>query len=314
MKLLPIIITFFISHYSTAQADYFEYYQQVNKAKLLAAENQNDEAARLYKTTFEKFPFRFARDCVNAVEISSVTPNDSATAYFMAAALKQGIPLAYFAQSPKLANFRATENWKELSDKAASFRQTYEASINPEIRDEINSMFAADQAIRKRFYHWSNYWQRPFLGAKWKRLNTQQVERMMQITEEYGFPGEKLIGIDLPEHHEKIEAHQFSAGMPIILFIHHYSQPNASFDSTLVEEVKKGNLNNEHFATICDYEAHFGKNRYPNFGYYGLRLWPKNMSKSAFDAQRKKIQLLTDAELKKLDSIVVITKFWKNLK
>lgn len=314
MKFLLLIIAIILSQHSIAQANYFEYYQEINKGRLLATDGEYEKATQTYKSIFENFPFRFARDCVNAVEISSLTAIDSATAYFIGCALKQGIPFAYFRDNPKLEAFRTTERWEKLKTKAKGFHQAYEASLNKDIRNEINAMFAADQAIRKRFYHWSNFWRRPFLGAKWERLNAQQVERMMEITKEHGFPGEMLIGIDLPEHHEKIEAHQFSAGLPIILFVHHYSQPNVSFDSTLYKEVKSGNLNNEHFASICDYEAYFGKNRYPNFGYYGLRHWPKNEERSAFDSKRKGIQLPTHAQFKKLNKCAVMTGFWKGLK
>lgn len=98
----------------------------------------------------------------------------------------------------------------------------------------------------------------------------KQVHRLIEITREKGFPGEGLIGIDQPEYHEKIVGNEYSAGMPIIILLHHYSSPNPSFDSLLFGQIGKGYLYNEHFATICDFEAHFGKNKYSNFGYYGF--------------------------------------------
>ena len=41
---------------------------------------------------------------------------------------------------------------------------------------------------------------------------------------------------------KKLNDDEYSAGMSIIIFIHHYSQPNVSFDSLLIEQVLLGNF------------------------------------------------------------------------
>lgn len=313
MKHLLSIIFLFTLQYSSAQ-NYLNYYAQVNRAKLLAADANYQESALLYKKTFEAYDFVFARDCINAFEISSLTSLDSLTFYFIKSALKSGVTVSYFLKNPTLASFRSTQYWNEVAKDSATFRNEYESSIDIELRDEINQMFREDQEIREKYYHWSNLLFRPMIGNKWRKLNQAQVIRIVEITQKQGFPGERLIGIDLPKYHEKISANQFSAGMPIIIFVHHYSQPNASFDSLLQAEVFNGNLYNEHFATICDFEAAFGKNKFSCFGYYGLRHKPKNYQPDEFIEKRKGIGLLTNSEIQKLNSSNKMTKFWNSLK
>ncbi|NEN22375.1 hypothetical protein G3O08_02520 [Cryomorpha ignava] len=118
----------------------------------------------------------------------------------------------------------------------------------------------------------------------------------------------------MPEYHQKISHTQFSAGMPIIILVHHYSQPNISHDSLLYAEVFTGNLYNEHFATICDFGAAFGKNKFSGYGYYGLRQKPKNYKPDEFSEKRERIGLLSNSEIQKLNQSNIQTKFWNRLK
>lgn len=294
--------------------NYLGYYTQINKAKLLAVDSNYQESVLLYKKTFEDYDFEFARDCINALEISSLITQDSLTSYFMKCALKRGVPISYFNKNQKLADFRSTPYWDSIVKDSTTLRKDYQSKINNEIRDEINQIFQEDQRIRKQFYHWSNFLFRPFLAHKWKKLNRKHVMQIIEITEKYGFPGERLIGIDLPEHHEKIGYDQFSTGMPIVILVHHYSQANESYDSLLCNEVFNGNLYNEHFVTICDFEAEFGRGKYTNYGYYGLRHQPKNYIQGEFDRKREKIGLLSSSEIQKLNRSDVMTKYWNKLK
>ena len=104
-----------------------------------------------------------------------------------------------------------------------------------------------------------------------------------------------------------------SAGMPIVLFIHHYSQPNKTYDSLLFEQIKFGNLYNEHFATICDFEAAFGKNKYKNYGGFAFKQHPKIINEEEINKKRKEIELLSISEFLKLNSVKSITQFWNRL-
>lgn len=313
MKYLLNLFFIFAIQYSFGQ-NYLDYYTQINKAKLLAVDSNYAESALLYHNTFKQYDFEFARDCVNAFEVSCLTGKDSLTSFFIKNALERGVPISYFFKNSDLSDFRSTQYWISIVKDSASLRQEYESNINPEIRAEINQMFKADQEIRARYYQWSNFLLRPIIASKWKKLNREQVLRIVEITKSHGFPGERLIGIDLPEYHQKISDTQFSAGMPIIILVHHYSQPNISYDSLFYPEVFTGNLYNEHFATICDFEAAFGKNRFPRYGYYGLRQKPKNYKPDEFSQKRKEIGLLSISEIKKLNQSNVMTKYWNSLK
>lgn len=294
--------------------DYVAYHTQLKEAKLLAVKGNTAEAAELYYLTFEEFEFRFARDCIHAVEIAAAASDTGLTAFFVEAGLRQGIPIAFYQQKATLNWFRKTENWLQVGAKADSLHQVYLQSINQALREEINQLFAEDQQIRARYYKWYNFLAKPFIARKWRKLNKQQVERLIDITREYGFLGERLIGIDLPTHHPKINANQLSAGMPIVILVHHYSKPNASIDELLFEQLKLGYIDEMHFATICDFEAEFGRKKFEKRGYYGLRFGQRGRKTNYYDNKRKTIGLPSFDEYKELNNTTLLTKFWNRLK
>ncbi|MGD1843901.1 MAG: hypothetical protein ACFB10_00730, partial [Salibacteraceae bacterium] len=238
---------------------------------------------------------------------------DALLGFFIRRAMRQGVPYSYFERKTGLEAFRTGAYWRTLANDTAQLQAAYHAGINTSIRKEINAMFAADQAIRKRYYRWWNFLWRPVIGKKWQQLNQQQVLRLIEITRTHGFPGERLIGIDSPADHPKVEADKFSAGMPIILLVHHYSHPNPSFDSLWLAEVLKGNLHNAHFAAICDYQAEFGKNRYPGFGYVGWLHVPEGHRVGQFQEKRKRIGLVPEELVLRLIQVEGFSRFWKRI-
>ncbi|MGB1319135.1 MAG: hypothetical protein ACPG5W_13035, partial [Flavobacteriales bacterium] len=207
MKLLPISLLVLSFLQGKAQ-DFVEYYQQLNEAKLLAVNGKFEASSQLFELTFREFDFKYARDCIHAVETAALTTDTALLGYLIQTSLRQGISVSYFEEKDGLEWFRKTESWVEALMRADSLHQVYEGSVNQELRAEVNQMFADDQEIREKYYRWYNFLGRPIIGKKWRKLNEKQIERLIDITREYGFPGEQLIGIDVPAHHPKISATQ----------------------------------------------------------------------------------------------------------
>ena len=189
MKLLLTIIVNFIYFFYIPGQNYLEYYSKINHAKSLIIDSNYQHAALLYYETFEEFDFEYARDCINAFEIALAIGEDSLTIYFAEQALRRGVPFSYFRNNQETQNPTSTKHWERLEKDSLIFQNEFQASINIEIRNEINTMFALDQEIRKQYYNWWNFLFRPIIGRKWKKTNLKQVNRIMEITKEYGFPG-----------------------------------------------------------------------------------------------------------------------------
>lgn len=291
---------------------YLNYYEGINQARIKVSVGEYEQALRIYSHIFEEFEFEFARDCVNAAETAVFLDDSLAAKKFIELSLRRGVPIEYFSKHTAFEQFRLTNTWKQILLDSAKLATAYQQAIDFEVRAEINTMFSEDQQIRKSYYKWYNFLLRPFISKKWEKLNKRQVERIMEITQQKGFPGEKLIGIDKHTFHPKIPYDQLSAGMPIVILIHHFSKPNPSHDSILKEQVYKGNLHTQHYGIICDFEAKFGKGKYETDGYYGAYPLPQTTS-PVLNQKRKQIGLMRVEAVKKLNLQSTITKFWNRL-
>lgn len=289
-----------------------EYYNKINEAKVAVLENDIESAMVLYEEVFKNTNYPFARDCYHAVELAIMANDTIKLSYFLRKAITVGIKIEDIEEAGKVNSYLDRPFYHAIKVEEDSLMQIYTSRINWDIREEVNQLFLEDQKIREEYYS-ANFLKRKKIGKKWEELNARQVDRLIEITKEYGFPGEKLIGLDRTEMHPKIRTKNYSAGMPIVIFIHHFSQPNPSYDELLLAEVEKGNLYNEHFATICDFEAEFGSGKYKTFGYYGLRQQPKVMNDNILNLKREKIGLLKIAQIKQLNKIKHLTKFWNRL-
>lgn len=312
MKQLFIIIIISIFTSDICAQKTIDYYKGINEGKIFAIQNDFKSAINSYQQVFIKNDFVFARDCFNAIQLSILAKDSVKIEYFIERAISQGIRISDIEKSYNLTDYMKSNVYNDIKEKEDSLLNVYSSRINWKIRKEINQMFLEDQKTREEYYN-GNIFQKNKIRKKWKKLNTIQVERLIEITKQYGFPGEKLIGFDRSEMHSKIFTNNYSAGMPIVIFIHHFSQPNLSYDSLLIDEVKKGNLYNEHFGTICDFEAEFGKSRFENYGYYGLRHQPRRLNENELNLKRQKIGILEFEQIEKLNKIKNISKFWNLL-
>ena len=312
----PNIISFLIYFFSLTTLlnaqNYLDYYQGINQGRLHLLDGELDEAIESYYTTFETFDFVFARDCYHAMELSVLAGDTMKLDYFMRRGLQRGIKMEFLLNTGLLDDYKEAAFVKSIMVGRDQLTAQYRTSVNWDIRSEITEMFAADQAIRKRYYA-STLFKRKKIGKEWKALNKKQVERMIEITKEYGFPGEKLIGIASQEMHEKVDDGSLAAVMPIIIFIHHYSQPNLSYNEILIEQIPKGNLHNKHFATICDFEAEFGKDKYPHLGYFAFNHQPKKLDMETINKRRQKVKLLSIQKYDQLYASRKLKAFWVRL-
>lgn len=309
----PILVLHFVLTLVCLYAqDTHEYYSKINEGKTFAIQKDFQSAINLYQQAFESCGFSFARDCYNAIELSVIVDDTIHLRYFLKKAIIQGIRIEDLEKSGRINNYLNTYFYKKIKNQEDSLRHIYSSRINWELRTEINQMFFEDQKMRELYYS-SNIFKRKKIEKEWEELNAKQAERLVQITKEIGFPGERLIGLDRNDMHPKIMTNNYSAGMPIVILIHHFSQPNKSYSKLLIEEVEKGNLYNEHFATICDFEAEFGKKNHESIGYYGLRHQPRKTDIKTMNRRRKKIGILDIEKINQLNQVKNLTKFWNRL-
>jgi hypothetical protein len=312
MKFVVFIFLLINSFISISQ-NYFDYYKGINKAKLCLVSDSLQASETSYYNTFEKFEFVFARDCYNALEVSSKRKNFEKVDYFLRRCIKQGVEFETLKSDTILSEYKKTEYWPKILLAKDSLRILYERNVNWEIRSEIIEMFSQDQQIRdladkNRF----NIFKIGKLNKEFEKTDSILVDRLIQITETYGFPGEKLIGIDNSSMHPKINSNKLTAGMPIVIFIHHFSQPNPSYSTILIDEVATGYLSNEHYSSISDFEYTYGKQQFGSPLCYSQRFNP-DLTVTEINKNRKELNLISISNMDSLQKTKWITPFWVSI-
>ncbi len=302
----PILFLFLLCVNFTFSQDYFKYYDGINQAKLSLINDNLDQAVDHYYQTFEEYDFVFARDCFNALEVASKIGIHNQTDYFLRRCLKQGIELSLLDRDSLLTQFKLTPFWPKTLSETDSLRQIYIENVNWELRKEIIEMFSEDQEIRdlahkNRF----NIFRKGKLSKQFIATDQRLVQRLVEITKEYGFPGEKLIGIDHHSMHSKIQTKNLTAGMPIVILIHNNSQPNESFNSIFINEIAKGNLFNAHFATMGDFQFEYGKAENNNLCH--SKMFRPKLEDEVINDNREKIKLMSISNTWTLNRKRVIT-------
>ncbi len=312
MKSRIVILLLLCSEIGLSQ-DYTRYYEGISKAKTALVHDSLQPAIETYFNTFAAFEFVFARDCYNALEVSCRAGNNQMTSCFLKRCLQQGVAFELLEQDTLLAGFKQTAYWPGIVAAKDSLSAIYKKSVNWKLRTAINSMFAEDQQIRDLANKYRfNVFKIRKLNKQFEAIDERLVRRLVEITKEYGFPGEQLIGLDTDSMHPKIRTANLSAGMPIVILIHHYSQPNSSYNPLLKNEIAKGNLANEHYAVICDFQNAYGKKHAEKVPAYTRRFNTAD-SPGQLNTRRKEIGLLSIETMQALESVKIITPFWKRL-
>lgn len=310
-KICFFFITLIGSNVLSGQ-DFSAYYQLTQQARAAAALEDYAQAQELYQSAFDNFDFEFARDCIHAAELSAHLQDTLATIDFCRLAVRRGVHTSYLEENIRIAPMLSGMRWENLKSEAESLQQLYEEGINTNIRSEINEMFTQDQRIRKKYYRWHNFLFRPFIMSRWRKLNRRQVERIIEISREFGFPGEQLIGIDDSQEYQQIDNSQLSAGMPMVILLHHYSHPEPFPDSLLLDQVMAGYLHPRHYATLCDFVSEYGKGKFYEGRSYGT-VFTEGPIEEEVRANRASLFLNSPEEIRLLEQSRILTRFWRKL-
>jgi len=90
-------------------------------------------------------------------------------------------------------------------------------------------------------------------------VNRLVEEKLIPLILQYGYPGERQIGIERVSIKSEPYDYAFVQNSAFLVLLHYYSRPKGcKYNVLLYNEVKKGNLKPEHYATFIDYQIKYG--------------------------------------------------------
>lgn len=263
--------------------DYIEYHRQLNRADyLMFVRNEFDSGLNVYNQAFNKYDFVFVKDCVIAIQISLFRKRDQLSLRFIEKAFQNGLKLSHLRGFHYIANSEFYRKNGALVERLYIHnRPIYLKRVNFSLLNQVNRLFAADQAIKNGPQGDAKKFARFRVGYRVKIK--ESIEQLKKVSIEFGFPSDRLIGIDqndimketkmsykdLPDYFEyygsretsnRITLSQFQheerflSSHLILPLMHHLERAYYEFPISFYQnEIKKGNIHPKDVAAINDF-------------------------------------------------------------
>lgn len=294
--------------------NYLAYHKAIINAETKILDSAYSESLIIYDSVFKQYDFVYAKHCYTATQLAVKEEREDLAFFFLEKGIKQGLTISLIENAPIISDITKSNKWEKFRlEKYDSLRKIYLNNINIQLRDEVEKLYAIDQHYT-RMVNNSRFIKYLFKNKKWKKEVEELVEkRLIGIIKKYGFPGEKLIGIreeyirfnENGTVNDSLMQIKANNGVRYLgnlsaqyMLIHYFSNPQSNFNTLLKQELKKGNIEPYQYASICDFQAKYGK-KYKNEGYYNQWHRDMNMEKrNSINKRRLNIGLETFEELK----------------
>lgn len=278
--------------------NYFEYQKTFNRIDNDIVSNNLYIASKRLDSIYNSFDFIYAKHCIKALQISCIQNDTSNADKWLRKCFIQGVPLWIIRNNEltsKVFNYSLTKNSLLFYD---SLRTVYKSSIIVSVSKTIDSLYVIDQEFTNKVNSGFILFRHTIYGIQWINNNRKQFNVIKNIIDNYGFPGEQLIGLS-SYYQDSVEAYQdvLFYGPSIddyrtyIMLIHYFSSPRNDINEALIESVKQGFLPAYQFAAINDFNALYGKKK-NNSEYYNV--WhddPNQENNSKINLRRQFIGL-----------------------
>ncbi|WP_345157023.1 hypothetical protein [Pontibacter saemangeumensis] len=263
--------------------DYAEvYHPLINVAELNIVRGEYADALSAYKQAFASVPTPFARDYYNAA-VSAVQLQDEKQAFgYLEQLVLKGVSLPYLERQQVFDSLRTTKAWKKFERQYPKNRSKFEETLNKELRADLDELYARDAYFRLAEGGLRVH------GDTIRKIETANVENLLAWIEEYGYPGEQLIGVaDTLE-----QLPRFS----IVIQRQTKARKGYDFTEILTKAVKEGRLAPQPVAYLLDQQA--GKGLYGSKAFVTVNC---TRCKEQEKPQRYLVEKMSEEELERIN-------------
>jgi hypothetical protein len=181
---------------AVSQSDnYLEYNRRIIEAETFLSEKNFPESIRIYRELANAYDHVFLRDYKVAAQLAAYQGDTSNLHYFVKTGMRNGWDFKQIKKNPHLRKYSKYDFWKHLKRNRKSFAEQFNQSVDIPLRQEVKEMLRRDQwrALRVAITP-GKKWKERYTTRKFVPNNRAQVRRILAITQQYGYPGEKIIG------------------------------------------------------------------------------------------------------------------------
>lgn len=257
------------------QTDYINYHQAIINAEELILNEKYSEALLTFEKVFDSYDYVFLKDYKVAAQLALFIKEETKAFEFIRLGISDGWTLKDIAENKFLEPLQKKEEWETIKSEYDSLRNIYNARLNQKLRSEVREMFKLDQRLDFPYYlRIGQKAKERYAIRKFMPNNVKQVVRLREIFNEYGYPGEKLIGNALwmstiLTHHNSISTA--------------FSQKDTLYPALkpqLLKAIQKGEMSPADYAVIEDWYVAVKSNRQEAAYGYLNTLTEKELPKS----------------------------------
>lgn len=243
--------------------DFRNYHSQIIRAENLISQEKYEDALKIYDKTINAFNFTFLRDNKIASQLALYTENKDKALRYIKISIIGGWELSELKKNKFIATHLEESEWQNIEKDYENLHNQYQKRINSKLRADVESMFTKDQSIAfKASQIEDEIDQEKFIKNKFPAHSEKQINKLIEILVNDGYPGELLIGNNfwmstILSHHNSI-----SEDYVIKDTLYHFIKPK------LYKALSKGQILPYEFAIIEDWKkAVVSDSKEANYGF-----------------------------------------------
>lgn len=274
MRILFVILFLFLFRSTTAQ-NYINYHRINNRVDECIVYGDYKNAALKLDSLYNTYSFIYARHCFKALQIACVQHDTTNVYKWLSKCFLQGVPLWMIRANTITTQSQNYPYAQSIISSYDSLYKIYQSHINLPLARTIDSMFTYDQKLTYRvnngFFLWKVY-----DYPRWLHNNKKQYSKMQAIMRQYGYPGEKVIG--LPESDKDSgsvckffarRGHTYIQRIELQYMLQHcYSNPRKDIRKELLQQIELGNLEAVQYGVYADFMYEYGRQKYGHYERY----------------------------------------------
>ncbi len=257
--------------------DYIEYQRSFTRIDDDILSNNYTLAIERLDSIYENYKFIFAKHCIKGLQICCYT-NDSLRANkWLVKCFMQGVPIWIIRTNDltkKSLLYGISHNTIQMYD---SLYSSYKKSINLNLSKQIDSLIEIDMTYTVKMNDGFFLFRRTLYTWKWLNNNKRQYVVLNKIIDKYGYPGERLIGLDnqLEDSAAYVKSILFwgpdlRETRVYTMLLHCYSSPRKDINNKLYENLQNGYILASQYGAINDFLACWGKKKFGDYKYFNV--------------------------------------------
>ncbi|MFY0601058.1 MAG: hypothetical protein JXR03_15385 [Cyclobacteriaceae bacterium] len=232
------------------QANYRAYHAEVIKCEEFVAERKFKKAISNFDSLFSGYDFVFLREIKVATQLCVFVQDSESCARFLRLGISSGWSLKEIEKSSVIDFIGDDPEWRRIKSEYDSLHNQYLKRLNIQVKHQIQEMFKKDQkkAIG-RIFRIGDKSRDQYSERKFAPHSEKQHNDIDKILNDYGYPGERLIGNNwqtsvILSHHNSISKTYNSEDT-----LYGHIKPK------LTDALKRGELSPYTFAIIEDWRV-----------------------------------------------------------